>query len=152
MRIYYEQTEYEPGKHKIIKMWSSKFLQPMPEENVNEAINIPYLVIELDENWNRDLVKELFTNVRAADFDILLPDKFYIDNAGDIHFTDTDALVPITQNPNKADWALSVLAGATDAQIDTWFSTNVTTLAQARNVMAMMAKLIARLAREVGFE
>jgi hypothetical protein len=35
------------------------------------------------------------------------------------------------------------LATATNAQIDTWFDQNVTTLAQLRSVMKAMAKLLA---------
>jgi hypothetical protein len=40
------------------------------------------------------------------------------------------------------------LATATNAQIDTWFDQNVTTLAQARAAQKAMAKLIALLSRE----
>lgn len=153
MRIYYLQAEYELGKHKILKVWSRKFSVPRPEDDANEAINVPFSVLEIDEDWNPGLAKAAFANIRMLT-SVVLADRLYVDNAAppQIHLTDTGAIIPITANPNKADWVASVLAGATDAQIDAWFAGNVTTLAQARNVMAMMAKLIARLARQAVFE
>ena len=152
MRVYYNQAEYAPNKHRILAVWSPKMLAPRPEDT--QAINVPYAILEVDEDINRVLAREIDSWTRTDLKGHALVDKFYIDSAVPpaIHWTDTDVVVVIVQNPNKADWVASVLAGATDAQIDTWFANNVTTLAQARTTMAMMAKLIARLARQAGFE
>lgn len=154
MRVYYLNAEYEPGKHKILRVWSAKLMFPRPEENVNEAINAPYSVLEFDEDFNRNLAREVDNNSRLGPRGTIIPDKFYVDSAvpPTVHWSDSGAVVAVTANPNKADWVASVLAGATDLQIDNWFAANVTTLAQARTTMAMMAKLIARLARQAGFE
>lgn len=154
MRVYYFQDEYVPGKHHIAKVWSAKFLQARPEENINTAINVPYSVLEIDDEWNRDLISQVI-DYRRETRSGLLPDKFYIDNAvpPQIHLTDTGVVVPILANPNKADWVASVLAGATDAQVDQWFTNNFPSLNAAERLrLSMMAKLIARLARQAGFE
>lgn len=153
MRVYYNQAEYEPGKHKIMKSWSNKFLQPRPEDDVNEAINIPFGVIELDEDWIPGLAKALVGNLRTSNQGIL-PDRLYVDNAvpPQIHLTDTGAVVPVTANPNKADWILSILHNVTPAQIDAYFDTNVTTLGQAKEAFKKLAKIVVLIAKQIEFE
>ena len=148
MKLYYQPgMEYEPGRHRIDV--TAKSGDPNPEDSPATSPNVPMSTLEIDEKYNSSLCLSIISKrARAKPGD--MPD-YYIDNLGLLR-DKSGVLVPIIANKEKADWVASVLAGATDAQIDTWFTNNVTTLAQARTVMAMMAKLIAWLARQAGFE
>ena len=48
----------------------------------------------------------------------------------------------------KADSAIQALRTRTPAQVDAWIENNVTTLAEARTVLKILARILALLARE----
>jgi hypothetical protein len=152
MKIYYLQAEYEPGKHRIMKIWSSKFIQPRPEENINEAINVPYSIVEFDEDWNRDLAREIVGNYRFAPDGQQLPDKFYVDNSGDIRLTDTDALVTPTPNPYTESFKLSAIHGLTQAQLETYIDNNVIDLASAKEFLKKLSAVVLWLVKHTNLE
>jgi len=49
----------------------------------------------------------------------------------------------------KADAAIQALRGRTPAQVDAWVESNVTTLAEARTVLKILARIVALLARQM---
>ena len=50
MRIYYEQQEYEPGKHRIICTWLSGIKpEDMPTARIH---SIPHNILDIDEDLN----------------------------------------------------------------------------------------------------
>ncbi len=40
IRVYYLLAEYEVGKHPIIKVWTSRYGQPPPEDNPDTAVSV----------------------------------------------------------------------------------------------------------------
>ncbi len=74
MRVYYLPNG------KIIKTWSEKFLQPMPEESPDTAINVPYQVMEIDEGANRKLCWDLMQNEVNVPGGVKVPDRFKVVN------------------------------------------------------------------------
>jgi hypothetical protein len=51
-------------------------------------------------------------------------------------------------NELRVDAAISALRNRTPAQVDAWIDANVTTLAEARTVLKILARILAILARE----
>jgi len=146
MRIYYHDTEYESGKHKIVKVWSVYFDIPMPEDSPRTAINVPYSVLELDERHNRWLAKQLLQNKRSSPIGTPLSDRYYIDNNGDLR-DESDALVTINPNPSKEEWALSELHGLTYQQLEDYIINNVTDLPSARTFLIKLSKVVLMLTK-----
>ena len=136
MRVYYQNTEYEPGKHKIIKVWAEHLGIGMP------TLSVPYL--EFDEFYNRDLAKSIF---HYRNEDKVLPDKYYVDNAGNLREAD-GTLVTIEPNPQKESYKLSQLYGLTHEQLDIYINNNVTDLASAREFVRKMAHIILWLVKQ----
>lgn len=90
MRIYYLNSEYEIGKHLIIATWIDiGGINPKPEDNPRTAINVPYSVLEIDEKLNPALAKQLINNHRIPNKGPALPDRYYVDNSGELVENDT---------------------------------------------------------------
>jgi len=140
MRVYYLNAEYEPGKHKIMTIWSPRFGCALPEELPKTTINAPHTIIEIDEDYNRVLCHLLVNNTRVTP-EMVLPDRFYVDNAGQIR-DDVDNLVIINPNPQKESFKLSALYGLTQAQLETYIDTNVTTLATAKEYLKKLSAVV----------
>lgn len=150
MRIYYLNAEFESGKHKILKVWSEKFAEPKPEDSPKTAINDPYTVIEIDEEYNGLLCKGLLSNTVHIQ-NIQTYDKYYVGNDGNI-YDRTNTVVTINTNPYKENWKTSVLYNVTNAQIDTYIDNNVTTLATARGFLKKLTKVVIMIAKQNKFE
>lgn len=150
MRVYYLQAEYLPGKHKILIVWSKQFDQGLPEDSPDTTINVPYSVLELDDKYNRQLCYFLLRNSRGTP-EHPMPDRYYVDNTGQLR-DDAGNLVVINDNPEKTTWVASILHNVTPAQIDAYFDTNVTTVAQAREALKKLAKIVVLIARQIDFE
>lgn len=150
MRVYYLLSEYETGKHKILKVWSEKFIEQKPEESPKTAINVPYTVIEIDEAYNGLLCKNLLLNT------VILPngtfyDKYYVDNSGQI--VSKDGIVQtINLNPYRESYKLSQFYGMTQAQLDAYIEANVTNLAAAREFLKKLSKVVLYLAKQTKLE
>ena len=138
MKVYYLNEEYEPGKHKIRKVWAEVL-----------GINMPELsdcsVLELDEIYNRKLAQALITNSREI-YD--LPDKLYVDNDGNLRKTEDGSVVIISPNPQKEAYKLSQLYDLTHEQLDTYIDNNVTDLQSAREFMRKMAHVLLWLVKQ----
>ena len=73
MRIYYEQQEYEPDKHKIIECWLKG---TKPEDDSKSPIHtIPYNVLSIDEDFNT-IAYDINTRGKLG--------RYYIDNSEQI--------------------------------------------------------------------
>lgn len=142
MNIYYLNTEYEPGKHKILKTWSEKFLEPKPEESSKTAINVPYTVLEIDERYNGLLCKNLANNARDK-----LPDRYYVDNDGKL-YSKNGVFVTINPNPEKESYKLSPLYGLTQEQLATYIDNNVTTLTTAKEFLKKLSAVVLWLVKQ----
>lgn len=150
MRIYFLNSEYESGKHRIIKVWSEKFVEPKPEDSPRTDINDPHTVIEIDEGYNGLLCKGLMNNT------VHIPnqahyDKYYVGTDGNI-YDRFGTLQTINANPHKENWKTSVLYNVTNAQIDTYIDNNVTTLATAREFLKKLTKVVVIIAKQNKFE
>jgi len=129
MLIFYENQEYESGKHKIRKVWAEAL-----------GINKPDIpngcsVIEFDEFYNRKLAQALITNSDAIND---LPDKIYINNSGQFVRNDTQEVVTVTANPQKESYKLSQLYGLTHEQLDNHID-GISNLAEAKEFMRRLA-------------
>jgi len=151
MRIYYFNSEHEPGKHAIAIVWSPIFGLTLPEDDPNTTINAPYSVIELDEKYNRLLAKNLLYN-RLDDHPLSMTARYYVDNAGNIRDNSDDSLVPINPNPEKESYKLSALYGMSQAQLETYIDTNVTTLAEAKEFLKKHAAVTLWLVKQSGLD
>jgi hypothetical protein len=136
MRVYYLQSENEPGKHQIAKVWFEKSLEPKPEDSSKTAINMPYSVLEVDEWYNGVLCKSLASNTRPN-----LPDKYYVGNDGKL-YTHDGILVTVNLNPEKEAYKLSSLRGLTQAQLEAYIDTNITTLASAKVYLKKLSAVV----------
>lgn len=132
MRVYYLNTEYEAGKHKIIKVCYETASITLPEDSPRTAINVPYSVLELDERYNRLLAKRLLMNSRSEGEE--LPDRYYIDGSGNLR-DEFGTLVTINPNPQKESYKLSALYDMTQAELETYIDNNVTNLAEAKEFL-----------------
>lgn len=119
MRIYYINSEYESGKHKIMKVYSEYVDRALPEDSSKTAINVPYTVIEFDERYNRLLAHLLLRNNRSNP-EHPLPDRFYVNNSGQIVLNDTGEVQTVNLNPQKESYKLSDLYNLTQAQLETY--------------------------------
>jgi len=139
MKVYYENLEYETGKHKIRKVWAEVLGINMPElPNDCSALGF-------DETYNRKLAQALITNNREI---YNLPDKLYVDNDGNLRKTEDDSLITINPNPQKEAYKLSQLYGLTHEQLDAYIDGNVTDLASAKEFVRKMAHVILWLVKQ----
>lgn len=151
MRIYYLNQEYEPGKHKIVKVWSEFVEIAMPEDTPRRGISAPHSVLELDECYNRGLAKLLLRHRRDSPTDEILPDKYYVDGSGDLR-DEFDNPVTINPNPQRESYKLSVFMGMTPTQIDTYIENNVSNLESAKELFKKIVRLLQVLARQSRLE
>lgn len=139
MKVYYFNTEYELGKHKIRKVWA-EFLG-LNEPDIPSGCS----VLELDEYYNRQLARALITN---SDPIHGLPDKLYVDNDGNIRKTEDDSLVTINPNPQKESYKLSQFYDLTHEQLDTYIDNNMTDLASAKEIVRKALHVILWLVKQ----
>lgn len=133
MRIYYLNEEYEPNKHRIQAVW---IRGDKPEDDPKTSINIPYSVIELDEDFNIGWEKlARFALPQSPE----MPPRFYVDNLAQIRRTADDSIVTINPNPNKELFKQSELANLTYEQLMTYIDNNVTTLATAKTFLKKLS-------------
>lgn len=132
MKVYYLNTEYELGKHKIVEVWAEGLGINTPEAGIHE----PYSMLEFDELYNRKLASWLIQSNRELED---LPDLFYVDNAGSLREVGDDSLITINPNPQKEAYKLSQLYGLTQAQLETYIDNNVTNLAEAKAFLKKLA-------------
>lgn len=145
MRVYYLNAEYETGKHKILKVWSSYVSISMPEDFPNRQINVPYSTIEFDEAYNRALARNLLMNHRTTPMGEL-PDRFYINNSGQLIDNDTQEVVTINPNPQKEAYKLSQLYGLTQSELATYIDNqmaSISNLAQTKTIIGELLKKMA---------
>lgn len=138
MRVYYLNSEYESGKHKIMKVYSEYVDRILPEDTSKTAINVPYTVIEFDERYNRILAHLLLKNHRGT-IEQPMPDRFYVNNNGQIILNDTGEVQTVNPNPQKESYKLSALYNLTQAQLEKYIDNNVTTLASAKTFLKKLA-------------
>jgi hypothetical protein len=150
MRIYYLNSEYATGKHKIIKVYSELVDRTMPEDSPKTAINVPHSVLEIDERFNRLLAKQLLQNERHSPL-AQIPDRYYVDNTPALR-DEFGALVTINPNPQKEAWLLSSIHGMTQAQLETYIDSNVTTLASAKEYLKKLSAVTLWLVKQSGLE
>ena len=147
MKVYYLNEEYEAGKHRIAKVWLESLGLALPEDSAQTAINVPYSIIEIDERYNRLLAYRLLRNKRnSSEEDI--PDRFYINNDGQIISNDTQQVAIINPNPQKESYKLSQLYGLTQEQLETYIDNNVTTLAQAKTYLKKLSAVVLWLVKQ----
>lgn len=147
MRVYYLDTEYEIGKHKIMKVWSEYVDRAMPEDSPRTAINVPYSILELDEGYNRWLAKQLLTNSRTDIEGELLPDKYYVDGDGNLR-DELDSLVTVNPNLQRESYKLSKLYGLTQAQLEAYIENNVTNLVEAKAFLKKLSTVVLWLVKQ----
>jgi len=147
MRIYYLDSEYEPNKHKIMKVWCEYNERAMPEDSPRTDINVPYSILEIDERYNRWVARQLLTNSRMLSDEQQLPDKYYVDNNGELR-DEFDTLVTINPNPQSEAYKLSQLYGLTQAQLETYIDNNVTNLAEAKEFLKKLSAVVLWLVKQ----
>ncbi len=147
MRVYYLQAEYEPNKHRIMKVYSEWVDRTLPEDKSRTTINVPYSVIELDERYNRVLAEGLLRNARGA-LNLPLPDRYYVDGSGNLIEQDTDTVVYPDPNPEREAYKLSQLYGMSQAQLETYINNNVTTLALAKEFLKKLSAAVLYLVKQ----
>ena len=141
MKVYYLQSEYEVGKHKIVEIWNEGLGLNTPEAGIEEA----YSVLDIDEFYNRNLARLLVMNNRELEE---LPDRFYVDNSENIRDNSDDSLVTINPNPQKAAYKLSQLYGLTQQQLQDYIDNNVTNLAEAKNFIKKLSAVVLWLVKQ----
>ncbi len=139
MRIYYDNSEYETGKHKIIQVWAEHLGINPPDEYLSN-----YSVLEFDEYHNRNLARLVF-HYRNIDTD--LPDNYYVGGEGKLRNTE-GTLITFNPNPQKEAYKLSQLYGLTHEQLDTYIDNNVTNLASAKEFVRKQAHVILWLVKQ----
>lgn len=144
LRIYYSNTEYEPGKHEILAFYSDRSLGAMPEE---AGHTMPaFSVLEVEERYNT-IWHELVAETGRRSF-LNLPPKFYVNNSGEVIDADTSQVVTINPNPQKESYKLSVLYGLTQAQLETYIENNVTDLASAKELFKKIGAVLLWLVKQ----
>ena len=139
MKVIYYTTEYEPGKHKIRKVWAEVLGINEPDTPTDCS------ALELDEYYNRKLAGALMTN---SDDIAGIPDKLYVDNDANIRQVEDDSVVTINPNPQKEAYKLSQLYGLTHEQLDTYIDANVTDLASAREFLRKLSHIVLWLVKQ----
>lgn len=120
--VYYSEEEYEPNRHKIINTFSGR--------NIGTAKDWTHPVIKIDEEYN-----SIAASIYGFDrFPEGLPPKYYVNNNEEIVDNDTDEVVIITENPQRAAYKLSALYGLTHEQLDNIID-GVSNLAEAKEVL-----------------
>jgi hypothetical protein len=150
MRIYYLNSEYTTGKHKIMKVYSELIDRTMPEDSPKTDISVPHSVLEIDERFNRLLAKQLLQNERHSPL-TQLPDRYYVDNTPALR-DEFGILVTINPNPQKEAWLLSSIHGMTQTQLETYIDSNVTTLASAKEYLKKLSAVTLWLVKQSGLE
>ena len=145
MKVYYYSSEYESGKHKI-RTIIADFIGI---GEVPSHISGTYPFLEFDEFYNRRLAVQLRNNDRMEND---LPDRFYVNNLGQLVDNDTDEVVTINPNPQKQSYKLSQLYGLTHEQLDTYIDNNVTNLATAKEVIRKALHVILWLVKQTKLE
>lgn len=140
MKIYYLNTEYELGKHKIVEVWAEVLGINTPEAGIKK----PYSVLELDEFYNRKLAGFLAHNSRDLEE---LPDRYYVDGDGKLR-DEIGNLVTINSNPQRESYKLSALYGLTQQQLATYIDNNVTNLAEARAFLKKLSAVVLWLVKQ----
>ena len=144
LRIYYSNTEYEPGKHEILTFYSDRSLGGMPEEVGNTLSD--FSVLEVEERYNT-IWHELVAETGRRSF-LDLPPKFYVNNSGEIIDADTSQVVTINPNPQKKSYKLSALYGMTQAELETHIDDNVTTLPEAKVYLKKLSAVVLWLVKQ----
>lgn len=145
MRVYYLNKEYEPNKHKIVKVW---FAGAKPEESPRTTINVPYSVLDIDEDYN-PTIHSISTWFRPHVIDDgIIPAKYCINNDGQIVNIETGLVVAINPNPQKAAYKLSQLHGLTQQQLENYIDNNMTNLAQAKEIVKKLAAVVLWLVKQ----
>jgi len=138
MKVYYLNSEYEIGRHRIRKVWGESL-----------GINMPTLsgcsILEFDEFYNRELARRLIQNNQELED---LPDLFYVDNDGRLRDNSDDNLVIINPNPQREAYKLSQLYGLTHEQLDTYIDNNMTDLQSAREIIRKALHVILWLVKQ----
>lgn len=147
LRIYYLNEEYEPGKHKIVQVWSKHADRARPEDSPSTAITVPHSVLELDERYNHRLARELLTNTPRLPDETPVPDKYYVDGSGELRDA-SDSLVTINPNPQREAYKLSQLYGLTQAQLQTYIDNNVTDLASTKDFLKKLSAVVLWLVKQ----
>ena len=145
MRIYYLDEEYEPNKHLIVA--TRKDASPRLEDLPKRRISAPHTVLVIDEEYNSVLCHKLLRNRRGSP-DEDMPDKYCIDNAGQIIEHDTGETVTIIPNPQKEAYKLSQLHGLTQQQLENYIDNNVTNLAEARDYIKKLSAVVLWLVKQ----
>lgn len=149
MKLYYEQSEYETNRHKIIYIWLSG---ADPELIANSVLTgRTYNTIIIDEIYNPIAfqIADRYSDYFDVEF---VPAKYCVNNDGQIVNTTTGNVVPITPNPQKESYKLSVFAGATPEQIDTYIENNITSLVTAKEFLKKLTRVVQLLLRETRME
>ena len=92
MRLYYL------ADGKILKI--ARVIDALPEDSPKTAINVPYSILELDEEYNRVTCFLLIRNNRGTP-EHPMPDRLSVNGLGQLINNDTLAVVTINPNPNK---------------------------------------------------
>lgn len=150
VRVYYLTATYQAGRHAIIKVWCDKFVQPLPEDNPDTAINDPYNVLEFDLKYNRA------TAWAIQNYEMRLPNGqlirlFYVNDAGQLCRQD-GTVVTFNLNPQVEALKLSALYGLTQAQLETYIDNNVTTLANAKDYLKKLSAVVLYLLKQSDME
>lgn len=75
MRVYYLQSEYQAGKHRIIKSAYSS-------ERVDETTMSPFLTLDIDEDMNAALCADLSATQNRID--VAFDSKHYVNASGQL--------------------------------------------------------------------
>lgn len=145
IRVYYLLSEYELGKHLIIKVWADQYGLPLPEDNPDTAINVPYGVLEFDIRYNRNVARAVqnwqdFTPEGVTQ-------RFYVNTSGQLCNTD-GSLVQLNLNPQVEAYKLSALKGMTQAQLESYIDSNVTNLSQAKDYLKKLSAVVLWLVKQ----
>lgn len=151
MKVYYLDAEYEPGKHKIVAVWSRSFSIALPEDLPQTTVNVAYSVLDIEEDFNRATCTLLASNFRE-DPRNPQPDRFYVDNLGQLRETDTDTIVILNPDTNKENYKLSAIYGLTPAQLETYIDTNVIDLASAKAYIKKLSAVVLFLVKHTNLE
>ncbi len=150
VRVYYLLTEYEPGRHQIIKVWSSQHGTAPPEDNTDTAINEPHGVLQFDIKYNRAVAEAI------QKWEIRLPNgqvirKYYVDSYGRL-CDQSGAVVLLSPNPNVTAYDLSLLKGMTQGQLESYIDSNVTNIATARAYLKRLSAVVLYLVKQSELE
>lgn len=152
MRVYYYQSEYEPGKHKIAHVYSEFISLYLPEDSPETNIVLSYSVLELDETYNRPLARLLLGNSQMLPNGTKLPDRYYVNNSGQIINNGTGLPEAISLNIAREEYKTSAIYGMTQAQIDTYIDAQLASagnVAQLKTVTGSLFKKLTVIIRDL---